>query len=161
MAWIEQHYPGANFYLRRRSLQGQLCKNLKTRDRAEAELALDRALAEERQTPHPSGRLKWDPHDWQQFTNMRGQSMAQKMDYALATRTLQILEPFGARYAFLLKPVPRIATLAALGRISERQIILLCADEISERRMQTKPACRLLRRLRGAERKRPRPEPGP
>jgi hypothetical protein len=161
LAWIEQPHPGANFYLRRRSQRGQLSVNLKTRDRAEAERELARALAEERLSPHPSGRLKWNPHDWQQFKTLRGQSMQQKMDYALCVRTLQLLEPYGDRYGFLLKPVPRVSTLAALGRVSEPQIILLCAQEICELRLQTKPAIRLLRRLRGVERKRPRLRSGP
>jgi len=153
MAWIYRARPRGNFYLASRCNGRRVHRPLKTANRRQAERELLRVRAAERAAPLPSGRIRWRRQYWEQFTNLSGQTRMAKQGYALAVAAIRILSADPARFAYLLSPVPRTATLSELARIQSPDIIMLAADEICEKRMASKPAIRLLRLLRGTHRR--------
>jgi hypothetical protein len=155
MAWIYQARKRGNWYLASSANGQRTHRTLKTANRRTAERELARVNAEERKQPLVSGRIRWSRQDWQRFANMRGQTRVARQGYALATRAIRALAG-DPRFAYLLAPVPRIVTLAELGRL-DPALITIAALEICERQLSSKAALAFIRSARGVHRRaRPR-----
>lgn len=150
-AWLQQDGCFGNFYLRTEYGGQRTFRNLRTNDPFTAQAELSKARAEFLNRPWASGNIRWNRRDWERFSNLRGQSRVAKQGYALAARAMGILND-ADRWAWLLKPVPRLTALAELGRVQMVEIMRLAADELCERKPLTKEAVRLLRKLRGRRR---------
>jgi hypothetical protein len=150
-AWLWQSRPLGNWYLSTNASGVRSFQNLKTKDHSEAQQILVQVRAEQSGRPFANGNLHWSKADYEKFTNFRGRSRVSKQSYACATNAMQLLSD-EKRFGFLLKPIPRITTLAQLGRIQSAEIMRLAADEICERKMPSKAAIAFLRQLRNVHR---------
>jgi hypothetical protein len=141
-----QDRPFGNFYIRCKVDGSRTFRNLKTSDPAEAEAELARVRAEQTGRPWANGNIRWHREDWEQFSNLRGQTRVAKQGYALAARAIQALSTQESRFAYLLV-IPQTTILAELGRISDPTIMFLAADEICDRELRSKPAIAFLPQL--------------
>ena len=119
---------------------------LKTKSRAVAERELARVRAEEKKLPYPSGRIRWQPQDLEQFAHMPSQSRVARQNYACAARAMAVLSDL-ERWAWLLKPTPKITALAPIGRLPLEELMRMAADEVCEKRMTYRAAVAFVRRL--------------
>jgi len=158
VAWLYRgKSKGKWWYLESRIGGHRFHRALKTQDKAVALRELAKQLALEKSIPRPDGRIRWRPDEYEQFKDiMPGQSRVARQNYACSARAMQILCDEN-RWAWLLKPTPKICALAALGRLPMEEMIRLAADEICERKATYRQAVCFVRRLLGRHAKaRPR-----
>ena len=91
-------------------------------------------------------RIRWQSQDLAQFTGMPGQSRVAKENYARAARAMGILTD-EERWAWLLKPTPKITALAALGRLQMEEMMRMAADEACERKMTYRETVAFVRKI--------------
>jgi hypothetical protein len=146
VAWIYRGSKGKWFYLESRIAGHRFHRALKTQSRAIAERELAKQLALEKSIPRPDGRIRWQSQDLEQFTGMPGQSRVARQNYACAAQAMAVLTD-ADRWAWLLKPAPKILALGALGRLQMEEMMRLAADEVCEKRMTYRAAVAFVRRL--------------
>ena len=156
MAWIFQgKSKGKWWYLKSQVGGHSFHRALKTQDRAVAERELEAQLATEALlTLRPNGKHRWQKtewdRDWLAIAGLRGQTRVSRQRYAFTVRALQVLSD-SDRWAWIVNP-PKVTILSALGTIESDELLRLTADEIQERKCNTKSACALIHSLMGRHR---------
>src|SRR5262245_33601620 len=143
MAHVRRIRPGGDFYLISHRNGKRVYTNLKTSDPAEAERERIEATALEK-------HMSWRDIDLSRYDSMPGRCRLSKQNYHLAARTMGILGA-SSQFDFLLKPYPRLTTLAELGRVKADSILYLLAAEICARQMPSKQAVRGIRKFSGTQ----------
>lgn len=154
MAWaaLTQHRPPlGNFYLiYQDGGPKRKFRNLSTSNPAVAQAELAKARAELSGRPWSNGRRQWQrvewDKDWAELAGLHGKTRVSQQRYAFAIRAMQALSD-DSRWAWILKPKPKVTVLSALGTITVDEILQLTADEICEGRLSSKAACAVVHSL--------------